>query len=134
MFTLPAVATGLVYTNRSLAALVVIVTLLACSCKVLHCGVPGCSDCSSAVVLKYMHVLALFMLLAIPTEASACTCFYIHFVMYIIIHTIIIAAQRAAILTLLYAVISVHNSFQWTYRALPWLSRDCHELYLILTV
>ena len=29
-------------------------TLLACSCRLLHCGVPGCSDCSSAVVLE-MH-------------------------------------------------------------------------------
>ena len=41
-------ATALVYTNRSLAALlpVSIVTLLACSCKLLHCSVPGFGDCS----------------------------------------------------------------------------------------
>ena len=32
-------ATALVYTNRF---------LLACSCKLLHCGVPRCSDCYSS--------------------------------------------------------------------------------------
>ena len=39
-------ATAFVYTNRSLAALlpVAIITLFACSCKLLCCGVPGCSD------------------------------------------------------------------------------------------
>ena len=32
-----------------------VVTLLTCSCKLVHCGVPGCSDCF-AVALE-VHVL-----------------------------------------------------------------------------
>ena len=53
-----------------------VVTLLTCSCKLVHCGAPGCSDCF-AVALE-VHVLVeickkiLFMLLDIPTETSVC--------------------------------------------------------------
>ena len=51
----PLLQPKLVYTNRSLDALLLLLLCLpACSCKLLHCGVPGCRDCSSAVVLE-MH-------------------------------------------------------------------------------
>ena len=56
MFTSPAVTTALVYTTRSLAALA-IVTLLACSCKLLDCGVPGVVIVAQLLYLKCMHVL-----------------------------------------------------------------------------
>ena len=53
VFTLPALLQPLC-TQFGLTVAFAFVTLLACSCKLLHCGVPGCSDCSSAVVLE-MH-------------------------------------------------------------------------------
>ena len=57
MFTLPALPCLLqpLCTQFGCTVAVPFVTLLACSCKLLHCGVPGCSDCSVAVVyLKWM--------------------------------------------------------------------------------
>ena len=59
VFTLPAVATVLVYTSRSLVpgCTVAIVTLLAYSCKFLYCGVPGVVIVVQLLYLKCMHVL-----------------------------------------------------------------------------
>ena len=53
-FALPAFATALVVPGCTVAVAIFTSTLLARSCKLLHCGVRGCSDCSSAVVLE-MH-------------------------------------------------------------------------------
>ena len=73
VFTLPAVATALVYTNRSLAACTVaccyLLLCLPAAANLLGCGIPGCSDCSCCT-WKCMHVLVEisinFMLFAIP--------------------------------------------------------------------
>ena len=46
-----------------------IVTLLACSCKLLHCGVPECSNWAQLLYLKCMHVVV---------ETSIYVAFYSH--------------------------------------------------------
>ena len=55
VFTLPALLQPLC-TQFGRTVAVAIVTLLACSCKLLHCGVPGCSCC----ILRCMYVLLLW--------------------------------------------------------------------------
>ena len=78
MFTLPALLQPLC-TQFGCTVAVAFVTLLACSCKLLHCGVPGCSDCSVAVV--YFHggintYVLLYTLekLGCPRNSQGCTC------------------------------------------------------------
>ena len=67
------------YTNRSLAIPLPVATCYsACpSSRPLHCGIPGCSDCScyiwSPCISKDQQTSCMF--LAISTEASAYMCF-----------------------------------------------------------
>ena len=74
VFTMPALLQPIC--NRQVPGCTVAVstvTLLVCSCKLLHCGVPGCSDCSCCSVTWNACMWMLverpaFMLLAIPTR------------------------------------------------------------------